>query len=309
MSSTPRETPGDASAASGSASRPGAEVRFDQVAPLPANPGPARKTEQGTLYLIPVPLGPDQDPRENLPPATLAVIAGLECFIVENAKSARAVLRRLPLACPLQSIEMSELNEHTPAERWPALLAPLLAGRSVGLMSDAGCPAVADPGGAVVALAHRQGIRVVPLVGPSSLLLALMASGMNGQSFSFVGYLPVAAPERVARIQALERRAGAESQTQIVIETPYRNQALFEALIEVLAPDTLVGVATDLTLPGERIRVSSVVQWRQAAHSLPRTPTVFTLARPPGPQGGSRPASRPAPRAAVSATSGSPRRR
>ena len=274
-----------------------------------ARPESSQGSTQGTLYLIPVPWGPDQDPRENLPPATLAVIATLDCFVVENAKSARAVLRRLPLARPLQALEISELNEHTPPEQWPALLAPLKAGRSVGLMSEAGCPAVADPGGGLVALAHRQGIRVVPMVGPSSILLALMASGMSGQSFSFVGYLPVTAPERASRIQALERRAGAEGQTQIVIETPYRNQALFDALIEALSPDTLVGVATDLTLVQEQVRVATVTQWRQSPASLPRSPTVFTLARPPELPGGSRPASRPGPRATVSATSGSRRRR
>lgn len=309
MSSPPRDAPGSASPAPESASRPTDEARSVRATPSGANPGSSGEAAQGTLYLIPVPLGPDQDPCENLPPATLAVIAGLECFIVENAKSARAVLRRLPLARPLQALELSELNEHTPSEQWPALLAPLMGGRSVGLMSDAGCPAVADPGGALVAMAHRQGIRVVPLVGPSSILLALMASGMNGQSFSFVGYLPVAAPERVARIQALERRAGAESQTQIMIETPYRNQALFDALIEALLPDTLVGVATDLTLPDEHVRVASVAVWRQESPSLPRSPTVFTLARPAGPQGASRQASRPGPRSAVSAASGSRRRR
>lgn len=281
------------------------ESAAEHSTPSRSSHGPAL----GTLYLIPVPLGPDQDPRENLPPATLAVIASLDCFIVEGAKSARAVLRRLPLARPLQALEISELNEHTPPEQWAALLLPLQAGRSVGLMSEAGCPAVADPGGALVALAHRQGIRVVPMVGPSSILLALMASGMSGQSFSFVGYLPVAAAERATRIQALERRAGAEGQTQIVIETPYRNQALFDALIEALSPDTLVGVATDLTLPQEQVRVATVAQWRQSPPSLPRSPTVFTMARPPEPPGGSRQAARADPRAVISAASGSRRRR
>ena len=273
----------------------------NQAAQPPLIDNPAR----GTLYLIPVPLGPEQDPRLNLPPATLATIAALDCFIAESAKSARAVLRQLPLARPLQSLEISELNEHTPSAQWPALLAPLLTGRSVGLMSEAGCPAVADPGGGLVALAHRHGIRVVPMVGPSSILLALMASGMSGQSFSFVGYLPVAAPERTARLLALERRARGEGQTQIVIETPYRNQALFDALIEILAPDTLVGVATDLTLAQEQVRVAPVEQWRQLRPALARSPTVFTLACPPAAPGGPRPGRR----APVSAASGSRRRR
>jgi len=285
----------------------------------PGNPAPSGASEPlaGTLYLIPVPLGPDQDPHLNLPPATLAVIAGLDCFIAESAKSARAVLRRLTLARALQSLEISELNEHTAPEQWPALLAPLRAGRSIGLMSEAGCPAVADPGGGLVAQAHREGMRVVPLVGQSSLLLALMASGMSGQSFSFVGYLPVAADERIARLQALQRRAHAEGQTQIVIETPYRNQALFDAMIEVLSPETLVGVATDLTLPEERIRVAPVAQWRQSPAVLPRSPTVFTLAAPAAARGTSRSAApgmssaraSSGPRKPVSAASGSRRRR
>jgi 16S rRNA (cytidine1402-2'-O)-methyltransferase len=236
---------------------------------------------RGTLFLIPVPLGANQAPDSILPPATISAACALTCFIAENAKTARAVLKGLPLRQPIQSLEITELNEHTTPDQLPRLLAPLLAGRSVGLLSEAGCPAVADPGGALVALAHRHGIRVVPLVGPSSLLLALMASGMSGQSFAFVGYLPVNAAERRQRIQALERRAINEAQTQILIETPYRNQALMVALLADLSPSMLLGVASDLTLTEECIRVAPVSQWRQQGVELARTPTVFTIAAPP----------------------------
>lgn len=259
-------------------SSPGASLP-GSGAPLPPQAAPDRS--RGTLFLIPVPLGPNQAPDSILPPATISAACALDCFIAENAKTARAVLKGLPLRQPIQSLEIAELNEHTPPDQLPRLLAPLLAGRSVGLLSEAGCPAVADPGGALVALAHRHGIRVVPLVGPSSLLLALMASGMSGQSFAFVGYLPVNAAERRQRIQALERRASNEAQTQIVIETPYRNQALLAALLADLSAPMLVGVASDLTLADERIRVAPVSQWRQQTPVLARTPTVFTIAAPP----------------------------
>ena len=270
----------------------------------------------GTLFLVPVPLGPMQDPAENLPAATLAAIRALDCFVAENARTARSVLGRLAMGRPMQSIDISELNTHTPPEAVPALLAPLLAGRSVGLLSEAGCPAVADPGSILVALAHQHAIRVVPLVGPSALLLALMASGMSGQSFAFAGYLPIEAAERLARIHALERRSADEGQTQIVIETPYRNQALFDALAGALSPSTLLGIASDLSLPEESIRVRTIAQWRADPPALARTPTVFTLAAQGKPaRTSARPDARPSnrsasgPRKPISAGAGSPRRR
>jgi len=234
----------------------------------------------GTLYLLPVPLGSDRSPLADLPPATVEAVCGLDCFIVEQPKSARAVLARLPLARPLQALELLELDTHTPAERLPALLAPLLAGRSAGLLSEAGCPAVADPGAALVALAHRSGVPVVPLIGPSALILALMASGMSGQSFAFAGYLPVSGTERQARIRALEGRARREGQTQLVIETPYRNQSLLAALLETLAPDTMLGVASELTLPAQSIRVAPVQAWRATPATLPRAPAMFLIGPP-----------------------------
>ncbi len=231
----------------------------------------------GRLYLIPTPLGADQDPLRVLPPATVEVAARLDYFVAENARSARAVLKRLPLAQALQALEIRELSEHTREDELPALLAPVLAGRDAGLLSEAGCPAVADPGAALVGLAHARGVEVVPLVGPSALLLALMAGGMNGQRFAFAGYLPVAPAARTEALRALERRSAAGQETQIAIETPYRTQAFFDAALEALSPATLLGVAADLTLPGERILTRTVEQWRQRRPELARTPTVFTL--------------------------------
>jgi len=231
----------------------------------------------GRLYLIPTPLGAEQDPLRVLPPATVEVAARLDYFVAENARSARAVLKRLPLARALQALEIQELSEHTREDALPGLLAPVLAGRDAGLLSEAGCPAVADPGAALVALAHASGIDVVPLVGPSSLLLALMASGMNGQRFAFAGYLPVAPAERAEALRALERRSASGHETQIVIETPYRVQALFDAALATLAPGTLLGVAADLTLAAEQVCTRPVTAWREHRPTLARTPTVFTL--------------------------------
>jgi 16S rRNA (cytidine1402-2'-O)-methyltransferase len=231
----------------------------------------------GRLYLVPTPLGPDEDPLRVLPPATVEIAARLDYFVAENARSARAVLRRLPLARPLQQLDIRELSEHTRDSELPSLLAPVLAGRDAGLLSEAGCPAVADPGAGLVALAHRSGVRVVPLVGPSSLLLALMASGMNGQQFAFAGYVPAAEPQRAQRLRALERRATDGAETVLIIETPYRTQALFDAMLQTLSPHTLLGVALDLTQPGERIATRTIAQWRDERPTLPRSPAVFTL--------------------------------
>jgi 16S rRNA (cytidine1402-2'-O)-methyltransferase len=251
----------------------------------------------GTLYLVPAPLGPDDDPLRVLPPATVEAIAGLGLFVAEHARSARAVLGRLPMRRPLQEIEIVELNRHTPEAALPALLAPVLGGRDAGLLSEAGVPAVADPGAALVALAHREGVTVVPLVGPSSLLLALMASGMNGQAFAFAGYVPVDPEARARRLRELERRSAANGETVLLIETPYRNQALFDAMLQALDAGTLLGVAARLTLPGESIRTRTVAQWRALGAELERTPTVFSLQAPSAVRGGPAPgrAARPRP--------------
>ena len=232
---------------------------------------------KGILYLIPVPLG--QSPLNSVLPARVKDIARqLKQFVAENAKSARAFLKLLPSDTPLQQIEIHELNEHTPSSALPTLLAPLLAGIDVGLISEAGCPAVADPGAHLVDLAQRQGIRVVPLVGPSSLLLALMGSGLSGQNFAFHGYLPIKDEERLKKLQDLEKESRKERRTQIFIETPYRNRQMLATLIKACTADTRICIATDLTLDSECIATRTTAQWRQQeSPDIDRRPTVFLL--------------------------------
>jgi 16S rRNA (cytidine1402-2'-O)-methyltransferase len=242
----------------------------------------------GTLYLIPNTLGPvDAAPRalsHILPEQVQEIASKLEYFVAENAKTARAFLKLIsvdhPLARPLQDIKISELNVNTPPAALATLLAPLLEGHDAGLVSEAGVPAVADPGADLVRLAHQHGIDVRPLVGPSSLLLAVMASGLNGQSFAFNGYLPTDAAQRTKRIQQLEQRSRAEKQTQLLIETPYRNAAMLEALANACQPGTLICVATDLSLPSESVRTLTAAKWKAAlaANKGPdfhKKPTVF----------------------------------
>ena len=229
-----------------------------------------------TLYLIPVPLGP-VSPEACLPPDTLAVARRLTHFVVERAKTARAHLKAMGHPLPLQSLQLEELNEHTPETAIAALLAPLKAGHDLGLLSEAGCPAVADPGAALVRAAHQANIPVVPLVGPSSILLALMASGLGGQRFAFHGYLPAKEPERGQKIRELEKAARRERATQLFIETPYRSAALLDALATTLAPDTLVSVGADLTLPSQLIRTQRASAWRGHADTVKDRLAVFGI--------------------------------
>lgn len=266
-------------------------------------------TTAGTLYLIPTPLGPSDDPLRVLPRSTIELAVGLEYFVAEQARSARAVLGRLPMLRPLQALEIRALNRHTPEAELGTLLAPVLAGRDAGLLSEAGCPAVADPGAALVALAHRAGVRVVPLIGPSSVLMALMSSGMNGQAFSFVGYVPVDQAQRSERLRALERRSADNAETVLMIETPYRNQALFDAMLSTLRPDTIVSVAAELSLPGERIEARCVSDWRQHRRELVREPTVFTLEAVPRATGLRAPTGRRDPATKPLSAAAAPRRR
>ncbi len=231
----------------------------------------------GTLYLIPVPLGP-VNPEACLPPDTLAVARRLDRFIVERAKTARAHLKAMGHPLPMQQIEMHELNEHTPASELDALLAPLLAGHDVGLLSEAGCPAVADPGAALVMAAHRSMVPVVPLVGPSSILLALMASGLGGQRFAFHGYLPAKEPERSQKIRELEKTARRDHATQLFIETPYRSAALLETLVATLSPEAQISVGADLSLPGQLIRTRTARDWLAQTESVKDRLVVFGIA-------------------------------
>lgn len=234
---------------------------------------------KGTLYLIPCPISDETTPWEVLPTANKAVLDGLDYFIVENTRTARRFLSKAGIARPIDTLEFRELNEHTAAGREvEELVAPLLAGRSAGVISEAGVPGVADPGALAVEACHRHGIRVVPLVGPSSIILALMASGLNGQSFAFNGYLPVKPPERAQAIRRLERRAHAEGQSQIFIETPYRNAKLLEQLLQVLAPATRLTVAADITAPGEYIATRTVEEWRRCRQpEIGKRPAIFII--------------------------------
>lgn len=229
-----------------------------------------------SLYLIPVPLGP-VSPDACLPPDTLAVARRLDHFVVERAKTARAHLKAMGHPQPLQALQIEELNEHTPPAALPTLLAPLKAGHDVGLLSEAGCPAVADPGATLVLAAHRENIAVVPLIGPSSILLALMASGLGGQRFAFHGYLPAKEPERSQQIRALEKISQRDRATQLFIETPYRSAALLDALATTLAPDTLISVGADLSLPGQLIQTRSAKAWRGRTDAVKDRLVVFGI--------------------------------
>ncbi|MRW84208.1 SAM-dependent methyltransferase [Pseudoduganella sp. FT26W] len=236
----------------------------------------------GTLFLIPNTLGETEGLDYVLPEQVQRITSQLDYFVAENAKTARAFLKlvgaRHPLCKPMQEIKIAELNVNTPTAALADLLAPLLAGQDGGLVSEAGVPAVADPGADLVRLAHQHKIPVRPLVGPSSLLLAVMASGLNGQSFAFNGYLPTDAAQRDKRIKELELRSRKEKQTQLFIETPYRNAAMLEALVAACAPGTLLCVATDLSLPSETIRTMTAAQWKTApAPDFHKKPTVFLL--------------------------------
>ncbi|MCM1512569.1 MAG: SAM-dependent methyltransferase [Oxalobacter formigenes] len=229
----------------------------------------------GTLYLIPAALGTPATEADTLahiiPEAVKDTTASLSYLIAENAKSARAHLKEIAktreLRCPIQQIRIAELNVKTDKSMLPSLLEPILAGQDGGLISEAGVPAVADPGANLVDLAHQAGVPVRPLVGPSSILLALMASGLNGQRFAFNGYLPARPAERAKQIRTLENRSRKEKETQIFIETPYRNQALMEALCENCRPSTRLCLATDLTLPTEFIQTGTISQWQKTLAS------------------------------------------
>ena len=230
----------------------------------------------GKLYLVPAPIS-QADIAWVLPAAVQQCVAEISHFIVEHPKTARQFLKRLDCTCPLQELNIQILNEHTRANDFLALLDPLLAGHDVGLLSEAGCPAVADPGAELIRLAHKNNIPVVPLVGPSSILLALMASGLNGQRFAFHGYLPVESAARASKIAELERISIHLKQTQIFIETPYRNQKLLEQLVKVCKDNTDLCVATDLTFSREMIATKSIREWRRALPDVNKIPAIFLL--------------------------------
>ena len=217
---------------------------------------------KGKLYQIPSPLG-DYDPEVVIPAPTLELLQRIGCYVVEEVRTARRYLSRAGLKGHIQELEFHELNEHTSAAEVERLVALFEDGRDVGLISEAGLPAVADPGSALVALCHRHGIEVVPQVGPSSLMMALMASGLNGQSFTFCGYLPAKTEERRSAIKSIEKTSQSKRQTQIIIETPYRNDAMFSDLLQSCRPSTRICIAADITMPDEFIRTKTVAEWKK----------------------------------------------
>ena len=240
-----------------------------------SRPGDTSRATPGVLYLVPNLLGA-VEPASVLPARTIEVARSLERWIVETPKAARAFLKTIGHRRPIAELAITALPPYASDADLDALLAPAAAGESLGLVSDAGCPAVADPGAALVAAAHRRGVRVVPLVGPSAVLLALMASGMSGQAFTFHGYLPVAEAARSARLRELEADSRLHARTQILIETPYRNAAMLAALVATLAPRTRLAVAADLTTPDESVVMRPIAAWRGAdVAGWQRRPAIF----------------------------------
>lgn len=231
------------------------------------------------LYLIPVGLS-DASPQSVTPPVNIDIIRGLRYFIVENIRTARRWIRRCDPAFSFEGVEFYQLNTHTRPEEVAEMLEPLRRGLPMGVMSEAGCPAVADPGADVVAIAQRERIKVVPLVGPSSILMGLMGSGFNGQSFCFHGYLPVDEAGKREALKRLERESERHNRTQIFIETPYRNNALLRLVCDTLHPDTLVCVAADITSPDtETIVTDSVAEWKKAESDYSKRPAIFLMYR------------------------------
>lgn len=229
-----------------------------------------------TLYLIPVTLG-DSSIERVIPPYNIEIINSLRYFIVENVRSARRFLKKCNPAIVIDELTFYELNKHTDKNQIAGYLAPLDSGTSVGVISEAGCPAVADPGADVVAIAQRRGHKVVPLVGPSSILMGLMASGFNGQSFAFQGYLPIDAGERTREIKKLETRTYSENQTQIFIETPYRNQKLAEELITQCKPHTQMCIAMNISLDNEYIVTKTMKAWKGRLPDMHKQLCVFLI--------------------------------
>lgn len=233
-------------------------------------------TNKGKLYLIPSPLG-DNQPSEVLPEMVFETIGRIRTYVVEEVRTARRFLSRAGLKGKIDTLEFHELNEHTSSEQIEGYLGLFERGEDIGLISEAGLPAVADPGAQLVALCHKRGIEVVPLVGPSSLMLALMASGLNGQSFAFCGYIPAKSDERKSRLKVLEKISSQLNQTQIIIETPYRNDSLLADILSVCNPSTRLCIAADITLPTAYIRTASIGDWKKNVPTIGKRPCVFLL--------------------------------
>ncbi|GHT14934.1 S-adenosylmethionine-dependent methyltransferase [Bacteroidia bacterium] len=229
-----------------------------------------------SLFLIPVTLGETAIPKV-LPPYNKAVILSLGHFIVENERTARRFLKQTEPDIDIDVLTFYTLNKHTSKEELSGFLKPIADGHSVGIISEAGCPAIADPGADIVAIAQQKNIRVIPLVGPSSILLALMASGFNGQSFAFQGYLPIDNDQRIKTLKNLELRVYSENQTQLFIETPYRNGKLVEDILKTCKPATKLCIAADITLESEFIKTKSIMEWKKQIPELSKRPCIFAL--------------------------------
>ncbi len=230
----------------------------------------------GKVYLIPTTLG-DNAPLEVLPISIKRTIENIDHYVVENEKTARRFIKKVSPGKSQADIEIETINKYTDPANIPSFLDPCIHGDNVGVLSEAGCPGIADPGSEIVRIAHEKRIQVVPLVGPSSILMAMMSSGMNGQNFAFNGYLPIDAPERKAMIKRLERISRETGQSQIFMETPYRNDKLLKELTKTLQKGTRLCIATDITLPTEFIQTKSVHEWNELAVDLNKRPTIFII--------------------------------
>ncbi|MGW8314313.1 MAG: SAM-dependent methyltransferase [Bacteroidales bacterium] len=233
---------------------------------------------KGVLYMVPATLG-SNELRDTIPAGTVEIVLGIRVFIVENLRSARRYLKLLDRNIDIDRLTFFELNEHTPVEQVPSFLVPAEKGLNTAIISEAGMPGVADPGTVVVKMAHEKGIRVVPLTGPSSILLSLMASGLNGQHFTFHGYLPIQQSERARKIRELEQEMQKTAVTQIFIEAPYRNDKLLADLLGNCHPSTLICIAADLTLESELIHTRTVARWKKNKPSLHKRPAIFLMGK------------------------------
>jgi 16S rRNA (cytidine1402-2'-O)-methyltransferase len=231
----------------------------------------------GKLYLLPVPLGDEADPKEVLPETVARSIEFIDHYIVENEKTARRFIKAILPTKKQPDLKLSVLNKHTEPSEHNAFIQPCMEGKNVGLMSEAGCPGVADPGAAIVKIAHEKGIQVVPLVGPSSILLAMMASGMNGQSFAFNGYLPIEKSDKKSALKNFEKLSQEKGQSQLFIETPYRNNKLFEDILATLQPSTHLCIAADITLSTEYIKTKTIANWKKEKVDLHNRPCIFIV--------------------------------
>lgn len=232
--------------------------------------------EKGKLYLIPSPLG-ENDPSEVIPLPVLKSLEGFRTFVVEEVRTARRYLSKAGLKGKIDGLQFFELNEHTDAATVESYLKLFNDGNDVALISEAGLPAVADPGAQLVALAHRHGIEVIPAVGPSSLMMSLMASGLNGQSFAFCGYIPAKTDERRSKLKLLEKVSSQLKQTQIIIETPYRNDSLFKDMLSTCSPSTRLCIAANITMPDAYIKTKTIAQWKKEEITIGKRPCVFLI--------------------------------